>query len=89
MTNRRMTRSKSQSKRLWVTLKNPQKCFDSLGGLKQSVWTMTLTERYRNDNKVRNYIRIHDSGHNWLEVPAKDVRDAAKVWDNITECSLL
>ena len=40
---------------------------------------MTLTDRYSNDNKTRTYLRIHDPGHSWLEVPAKDVRDAAGV----------
>ena len=45
---------------------------------------MTLTQRYSNDNKIRNYTRIYDPGHSWLEVPIKDVRDAAGVWDNIT-----
>ncbi len=37
---------------------------------------MTLTERYSNDNKIRNYDRIYDPGHSWLEVPIKDVRDS-------------
>ena len=50
---------------------------------------MTLTERYSNDTKVRNYDRIYDPGHSWLEVPIKDVRDIAGVWDNITEYSPL
>lgn len=49
----------------------------------------TLTDRYSNDNKIRNYIRIHDPGHSWLEVPVKDVRDAAGVWDEITAYSPL
>ena len=48
---------------------------------------MTLTERYSNDTMIRNYVRIHDPGHSWLEVPAKDVRDAAGVWDSITAYS--
>jgi hypothetical protein len=38
---------------------------------------------------IRNYVRIHDPGHSWLEVPAKDVRDAAGVWDSITAYSPL
>ena len=50
---------------------------------------MTLTERYSNDNKIRNYERIYDPGHSWLEVPIKDVRDIAGVWDNITAYSPL
>ena len=50
---------------------------------------MTLTERYSNDNKVRTYRRIHDPGHSWLEVPIKDVRDVAGVWDDITAYSPL
>ena len=50
---------------------------------------MTLTQRYSNDTMVRNYIRIHDPGHSWLEVPVKDVRDIAGVWDNITTYSPL
>ena len=50
---------------------------------------MTLTERYSNDTMIRNYVRIHDPGHSWLEVPAKDVRDAAGVWDSITAYSPL
>ena len=48
---------------------------------------MTLTQRYSNDTMIRNYVRIHDPGHSWLEVPAKDVRDAAGVWDSITAYS--
>lgn len=51
--------------------------------------TATLTDRYSNDNKVRTYVRIHDPGHSWLEVPAKDVRDAAGVWNAITAYSPL
>lgn len=50
---------------------------------------MTLTERYSNDNKIRNYERIYDPGHSWLEVPIKDVRDIAGVWDDITTYSPL
>ena len=50
---------------------------------------MTLTERYSNDNKIRNYERIYDPGHSWLEVPIKDVRDIAGVWDDITAYSPL
>lgn len=50
---------------------------------------MTLTDRYSNDNKTRTYLRIHDPGHSWLRVPAKDVRDAAGVWDKITAYSPL
>lgn len=50
---------------------------------------MTLTERYSNDNKIRNYDRIYDPGHSWLEVPIKDVRDIAGVWDDITAYSPL
>jgi hypothetical protein len=50
---------------------------------------MTLTDRYSNDNKNRTYLRISDPGHSWLEVPAKDVRDAAGVWDKITPYSPL
>ena len=50
---------------------------------------MTLTQRYSNDTMIRNYVRIHDPGHSWLEVPAKDVRDAAGVWDSITAYSPL
>ena len=50
---------------------------------------MTLTQRYSNDTKVRNYTRIHDPGHSWLEVPIKDVRDIAGVWDDITAYSPL
>jgi len=38
---------------------------------------MTLTEQFSNDTKIRNYTRIYDPGHSWLEVPIKDVRDAA------------
>ncbi len=50
---------------------------------------MTLTQRYSNDTMVREYDRIYDPGHSWLEVPIKDVRDAAGVWDSITEYSPL
>jgi hypothetical protein len=50
---------------------------------------MTLTQRYSNDTMIRNYVRIHDPGHSWLEVPIKDVRDAAGVWDKITAYSPL
>ena len=35
---------------------------------------MTLTEQFSNDTKIRNYTRIYDPGHSWLEVPIKDVR---------------
>lgn len=35
---------------------------------------MTLTEQFGNDTKIRNYTRIYDPGHSWLEVPIKDVR---------------
>ena len=49
----------------------------------------TMTQRYSNDTMVRNYVRIHDPGHSWLEVPVKDVRDIAGVWDNITGYSPL
>ena len=50
---------------------------------------MTLTEQFSNDTKIRNYTRIYDPGHSWLEVPIKDVRDAAGVWDKITAYSPL
>ena len=50
---------------------------------------MTLTERYSSDPMVRNYVRIHDPGHSWLEVPIKDVRDVAGVADRITPYSPL
>lgn len=49
---------------------------------------MTLTDRYSNDNKTRTYLRIHDPGHSWLRVSAKDVRDSG-VWDKITMYSPL
>ena len=51
--------------------------------------TLTLTERYSYDDKIRDYDRIYDPGHSWLEVPIKDVRDVAGVWDNITMYSPL
>jgi hypothetical protein len=35
---------------------------------------MTLTEQFSNDTKIRNYTRIYDASHSWLEVPIKDVR---------------
>lgn len=41
------------------------------------------------DNMTRTYLRIHDPGHSWLEVPVKDVRDVAGVWDKITGYSPL
>ena len=47
---------------------------------------MTLTERYSNDTMVRNYTRIYDPGHSWLEVPIKDVRDSG-VYNKITAYS--
>jgi len=47
---------------------------------------MTLTERYSNDNKIRNYTRIYDPGHSWLEVPIKDVRDSG-IYNKITAYS--
>jgi len=37
---------------------------------------------------IRNYVRIHDPGHSWLEVPSKDVRDSG-VYDKITAYSPL
>lgn len=46
--------------------------------------TVTMT-----DNKTRTYLRIYDPGHSWLQVPAKDVRDVAGVFDKITACSPL
>ena len=66
-----------------------KKAVDSVEDSDDSIVTATLTDRYSNDNKIRNYIRIHDPGHSWLEVPAKDVRDAAGVWDAITAYSPL
>jgi len=50
---------------------------------------MTLTQQYSADTMTRTYLRIHDPGHSWLEVPIKDVRDAAGVWDKITVYSPL
>ena len=47
---------------------------------------MTLTERYSNDTMVRNYTRIYDAGHSWLQVPIKDVRNAG-VYNKITQYS--
>ena len=47
---------------------------------------MTLTERYSNDTMVRNYTRIYDPGHSWMEVPIRDVRDAG-VYNKITQYS--
>ncbi len=47
---------------------------------------MTLTQRYSNDTMIRNYVRIHDPGHSWLEVPIKDVRDSG-AYDKITAYS--
>lgn len=49
---------------------------------------MTLTERYSNDTMVRNYTRIYDTGHSWLEVPIKDVRTSG-TYTNITPYSPL
>ena len=39
--------------------------------------------------KTKSYNRIYDASHSWLEVPVKDVRDAAGVWDAITAYSPL
>ena len=47
---------------------------------------MTLTQRYSNDTMVREYDRIYDPGHSWLEVPIKDVRDSG-VYGKITAYS--
>ena len=50
--------------------------------------SMTLTERYSNDTMIRNYVRIYDPGHSWLEVPIRDVR-AAGVYGKITQYSYI
>ena len=34
---------------------------------------ITRTERDSNDTMIRNYTRIYDTDHSWLEVPVKDV----------------
>jgi hypothetical protein len=47
---------------------------------------MTLTQRYSNDTMVRNYTRIYDPGHSWLQVPIRDVRGAG-VYNKITPYS--
>ena len=49
---------------------------------------MTLTERYSNDTMIRNYVRIYDTGHSWLEVPIRDVRTSG-TYTNITPYSPL
>ena len=49
---------------------------------------MTLTERYSNDTMIRNYVRIYDPGHSWLEVPIRDVRTSG-TYTNITPYSPL
>ena len=49
---------------------------------------MTLTQRYSNDTMVRNYTRIYDPGHSWMEVPIRDVRDAG-IYNKITPYSLI
>ena len=49
---------------------------------------MTLTELYSNDTMIRNYVRIYDPGHSWLEVPIRDVR-AAGVYGKITQYSYI
>jgi len=49
---------------------------------------MTLTEKFRNNNDtmIRNYTRIYDAGHSWLQVPIKDVRTSG-TYTNITPYS--
>ncbi len=49
---------------------------------------MTLTQRYSNDTMVREYDRIYDPGHSWLEVPIKDVRDSG-VYGKITASTMV
>lgn len=44
---------------------------------------MNNTQRSINDPMIRNYSRIYDPGHSWLEVPIRDVRDSG-VSDKIT-----
>ena len=56
------------------------------GGIELVLEYMTLTERYSNDTMVRNYTRIYDAGHSWLQVPILDVRGAG-VYNKITQYS--
>jgi CTP:phosphocholine cytidylyltransferase-like protein len=48
----------------------------------------TLTSRCATISTVREYNRIEDPGHSWLEVPIKDVREAG-VEDQITPYSYI
>jgi len=52
-------------------------------------WGMVKYLHVMDDLKTKSYYRIYDASHSWLEVPIKDVRDAAGVWDKITTYSPL